>query len=162
MRLFYIPVFLVFAVFASSAQAMVPEPGALCKPEEEALFSCRLETSNKLISLCASPGVSQGKGYIQYRAGDFDRLEEEFPNRREEYSNLFNYVRVFPVGSEKISLSFVNNGSVYELYSRSDVPPQPLYTERGVRLATPGQIEKIYRCREPVIDRLIQLEEIFR
>jgi hypothetical protein len=162
MRLFYIPVFLVLAVFSFPVHAAVPEPGALCRPEEEVLFSCRLETSNRLVSLCASPGMSRGTGYMQYRAGDFDRLEEEFPNRREEYSNLFNYVRVFPAGSEKISLSFVNNNSVYELYSRSDMPPNPPYMERGLRQAPAGALETIHRCREPVIDRLVKLEDIFR
>jgi hypothetical protein len=162
MRIFFLFLFLVFFATHSTGFAVVPEPGALCRPEEQALFSCRLEMSNRLISLCASEGVSKGKGYLQYRAGDFEKLEEEFPNRREEYHNLFNYVRVFPVGSERVSLSFVNQGAVYELYSRADMPPNPPHAERGLRHAPIGMPEKLYRCREPVIDRLVQMEDIFR
>lgn len=50
-----------------------------CKIDEKIVFSCLLEKSKKIISICASSNFSVENGYLQYRFGKQDKIELTLP-----------------------------------------------------------------------------------
>jgi hypothetical protein len=105
--------------------------------------------------------MAHGSGYLQYRAGDFTRVDVEFPQRNVEYRALFNYLHVFPYGSDTSSVSFVKDGEAYELFSHFQGPPGAEQADQGLRISTGNAPDNIYHCQGPVIDQLKTLEQIF-
>ncbi|WP_306716770.1 hypothetical protein [Burkholderia dolosa] len=53
---------------------------SLCHQGEVEYFSCKLQDSNKIASVCAADNVSPDHGYVQYRFGTHSNIEYKFPN----------------------------------------------------------------------------------
>ena len=55
-----------------------------CTSAEEVVFSCPLQRTAKVVSVCASPRLlaSPSKGHLIYRFGKLGAVELEFPQRQ--------------------------------------------------------------------------------
>jgi hypothetical protein len=63
----------VFSVTAAAGAAP-----SLCTADEAVLFSCRTATK-KFISVCAAKDLAPGRGYLQYRFGQPEKIELSVP-----------------------------------------------------------------------------------
>ncbi|MBB5447302.1 MULTISPECIES: hypothetical protein [unclassified Paraburkholderia] len=54
---------------------------SLCHQGEVEYFSCKLQDSRKIASVCAADNVSPDRGYVQYRFGTHSNIEYKFPNK---------------------------------------------------------------------------------
>jgi hypothetical protein len=53
---------------------------SLCHQGETQYFSCRLQDSRKIVSVCAAHNISPDHGYVQYRFGTQSKIEYKFPD----------------------------------------------------------------------------------
>lgn len=58
------------------------EPATHCVAGEEVYFSCAIEGSNKVVSLCGGIGESGAPAWLQYRFGVIGRAELVFPSKK--------------------------------------------------------------------------------
>ncbi|GAB7525882.1 hypothetical protein PBS_48720 [Paraburkholderia sp. 2C] len=54
-------------------------PASLCQRGEKQYFSCELQGSRKIASICAANNTSPDHGYVQYRFGTQRKIEYTFP-----------------------------------------------------------------------------------
>jgi hypothetical protein len=66
---------LLWVFFTVTAYA---DSSSHCKKQEQVVFSCQLE-SKKIVSVCASKGVTAKTAYLQYRFGFIKKLEMVWP-----------------------------------------------------------------------------------
>ncbi len=59
----------------------------LCRPTERVAFSCA--AARQYVSLCASPNLSPGQGYLVYRHGRPGHLDLEYPSRDADRSKAY-------------------------------------------------------------------------
>lgn len=94
----------------------VASNNSLCQAEETILFSC-MTKQNKIISLCASKGLSATNGYIQYRFGKKDAIELIYPtNQTMPASKAFQGRAQMFSGGGGIYLRFKNKAYDYLIY----------------------------------------------
>lgn len=60
---------------------------ALCDTDEITLWTCQTEA--RTYSLCSSPRINAGAGYIQYREGDDSQVEFAFPGHKRHPAGIF-------------------------------------------------------------------------
>ncbi|MCR8557601.1 hypothetical protein KXD93_08105 [Mucilaginibacter sp. BJC16-A38] len=95
------------------------DPGVLKKADEQVLFSFKLKSNNKIVTVCRE----KDNKYLVYRFGTADKMELQYPAVLNEASwKLFKYSGYSRGGgvqneaSELHSISFTNNGAVYQIY----------------------------------------------
>lgn len=106
-----------FHAFAQNARTQTQAP-SLCAANEEPVFSCTLQgASRKIVSLCASPASTQGKGRFRYLYGRPSRIELRYPASGNSHE-VFTFTRLFYAGGTfGYAHSFRNEGYKYILYS---------------------------------------------
>ena len=99
------------------ASAQKPQSHGLCTADEEPVFSCTLQRSNrKMVSLCASPTSTQGERRFRYLYGRPSKIELRYPassNSQEAFTftrisyigDTFGYAYTFTDGDYKYILS---------------------------------------------------------
>lgn len=65
----------------SSVAAMADEPSH-CSSNEKIFLNCKIEKSEKVVSVCASNDLSEKNGYLQYRFGVPGKIELEYPKTK--------------------------------------------------------------------------------
>lgn len=148
------------------AAAMVQGPArqaSLCNREETSLFSCAVEGSGKLLSICGSKRLDASRGYVQYRFGREGKVELEFPKERRETQSAFHYTRYTRPLVTYLVLRFETNGYLYSVHQNYNAEEHPPINESSVTVTQPGgkaarPIE--LRCRKPTQGSLMKLEDI--
>jgi len=116
---------LTIAVAASSATP------SHCTPTEQVVFNCQIQGLKKLLSLCASGDFGKTSGYLQYRFGQPEKVELEFPQERTRTQDQFPYEHDYRFQVDRTEISFSNHGHEYTIYSyyEGDGPGEPLQSE---------------------------------
>jgi len=122
----------ILAAFADQSHAGDQQGSSLCNAEETVLFSCRLQSKHKPVSLCASKDLSSSTGYLQYRFGTPGSVELEFPATRDGSQDQFFYSRYTRHQVSKISVSFRNGGYAYTIFDVYEGESGGAERERGV------------------------------
>ena len=112
----------IFAVaFSSSAGAGTPTH---CKKGEVTYFSCKLQRSYKVVSLCGSQDIENSSpgGWLQYRFGSVANPEFTFPPRKENSITYFKgyWSQHKPISAQDTwglddEVTFQNEGVVYSV-----------------------------------------------
>lgn len=89
--------------------------GSLCKPREAIIFSCSIENTEKVASVCGSTRLTHDAGYLQYRFGTRRKIELEFPATKHETQDKFYWGETVFHGGSLHSLSFINGSYIYSL-----------------------------------------------
>ena len=74
---------------ALTVLAVDPAPASHCAPFEVTAFTCTIDKSKKIVSLCASKDAGPKTGYVQYRFGKKDKVELTFPEDKSPASQHF-------------------------------------------------------------------------
>lgn len=120
----------------SVAQAAAPTPSH-CTADEEVVFSCRLQKSAKVVSLCASKDLlaKPENGRLTYRFGKPGAVELVFPKQVAGSTQQFLFFHFFRPGLDETEVSFINSGFSYSLYDHSEAESgERSVTESGVRV----------------------------
>ena len=106
---------------------------SLCLQGELEYFTCELQGSNKIASVCAADNVSPDHGYVQYRFGRHDKIEYKFPGKLIPPRKIFSIVDVsrLPDGLGS-HIKFVNGDYVY-VVSNALVPGE-IYVARDGKI----------------------------
>ena len=95
-------------------------PHALhCEPDETVVFSCGLEASGKVVSICASTPLARDQGYLQYRFGRIGDIELTFAEDRQNTQEQFLWQTVGYSGGWDTRIQFSNGGYRYQLYDQA-------------------------------------------
>jgi hypothetical protein len=134
---------------------------SLCAKAEKVVFSCRIEKSTKLLSVCSSKDLDQAKGYLQYRFGRTGAIELEFPAERQNTQKQFSYSRYTRPLVTYLTLDFNSNGYEYSLhqdYNEEEKPPA--YDSRiEMRKAGTGDEWKVLKCSTRPSGSLMAVED---
>jgi hypothetical protein len=115
---------LVFGILCAAsavAHAAPAAPASWCANNEYTVFNCR--TGHKVVSVCASPHLSQDHGYVQYRFGTPGKaMELAYPDLSAKPDTVFRLSKSefrHDSGSPNVgySLHFMNEGVRYVVVS---------------------------------------------
>jgi hypothetical protein len=125
------------------------QPGSLCTADEQVIFSCSLQRSGKLASLCGSKDLDKTTGYIQYRFGLPEKTELEFPSERSDTQQKFRYAHYFRARVDETEISFDNKGYRYTIFDSYQGDMKPIEMSQGIRVSALSGSDKEteLRCR---------------
>jgi hypothetical protein len=155
---------LLMAAPRGSALANVsgdPGPDSLCTRNEKVIFSCRIEKSTKLLSVCGSKDLDQTKGYLQYRFGRTGAVELQFPADRQNTQKQFSYERYTRPLVTYLTLSFETNGYQYSLHQDYNGEEKPQVYDSRIEIAkagTGGESREL-KCSGRAYGSLMSLED---
>jgi hypothetical protein len=104
----------------------IPET-AHCATNEERVFSCSVEGSHKVLSICARPSLSAGSPELFYRFGRSGQVELEYPKKGRRPAEAFWFTRAATGGT----LRFMNGKTAYELVVDDSSARLFVYLEGG-------------------------------
>jgi hypothetical protein len=125
------------------------QPASLCTADEQVIFSCSLQRSGKIASLCGSKNLDKTTGYIQYRFGLPEKTELEFPSGRSDTRQKFRYAHYFRARVDETEISFDNKGYRYTIFDSYQGDMKPIEMSQGIRVSAllGSDKETELRCR---------------
>jgi hypothetical protein len=135
-----------------AAASCVAAADTLCTPSEQVVFSCRIGKAGKLVSLCASPGLSRDQGALAYRFGRPGRVELQFPAADvQDGAGRFRYAHYFRSQVDRTEITFRSGHVRYAVFSYQDADETPSRKE-GVRVSQPGRASELLCSGKSVKD----------
>lgn len=146
---------MLMAVAAQAAASGVPSH---CTADEWAVFSCAIEGSSRVVSLCAT-----GEGApatLVYRFGRLGRVELQYPDDRLDSLSRFRTQHYFRAGVDRREVSFTLGATRYAVFDEYDAAEHPTRI-RGVRVGTSdGSASETERpCAGQAISALPRLQD---
>ena len=160
---------LAIALLALPLAATAAGNPSHCAADEMQAFNCRIQNSEKILSLCASADLHTANSYLQYRFGKPGNIELHFPAQRAGSLQQFTYSHYLRYQVDYTSLSFRNGNTGYRVFDDyngednqgEDNPgaenPEALAQSYGVETG-----DTTLFCAEPVTSELAQLQGIVR
>jgi hypothetical protein len=118
-------------LFASALLSLIPALSIAapthCTSTEEVVFSCPLQRTAKVVSVCASPRLqaSPSKGYLVYRFGKLGAVELEFPKDKVGSPAKFVHSHYFRAQTDRTQLRFTSGDFTYELFDEYEQGAKP-------------------------------------
>ena len=138
----------VGSLFSATAQTSDLQPNSLCAKGERIIFSCPTKRPAKIVSVCASKDLTSDRGYIQYRFGQPEKVELEFPKERAGSQQKFQYSHYFRAQVDLTEISFTINGYEYQVTDDYNGEEKPAQTIQGVMVTAPGKPKEVsFACR---------------
>jgi hypothetical protein len=143
------------SLFATSALATESN----CSTDEVVVFSCAIGKSGKVVSMCASPGLTSKSGTLYYRFGASSKIELEYPSKPNGAAKNFGYAHYSRYQTERYEVTFSigrYNYTIFDYYEENENQKD----SRGVRVATEWghSKETILSCKGQGTSKLSQLE----
>jgi hypothetical protein len=107
------------AATAASPPPTAPKVDAtLCTPNEGTYFSCVLP-KGKIVSLCGSPGLDAGSGWVEYRFGRPGAVELAYPPTHDGARARFHYAVADDARTRTHEVGFQNDHVAYTLFDQA-------------------------------------------
>lgn len=147
---------------STTMEAGFQTPKSLCEPNEQIVFSCTMQKSARLLSICTSKQIDAKNRYVQYRFGLPGKVELEFPTERTDTQSAFGYSRYTRPLVTFLVLRFESNGYKYSLHQDSNAEEKPSVNSSYLNITPPDVNAKEIEmaCREPVKGSLMLLEDV--
>ena len=131
---------------------------SLCHKGEDIIFSCKTDRAPKIVSLCASTGITNKVGTLYYRFGVPSNVELEYPKSSYGSAEKFRYTHYSRFHTERYEVTFSLGSYSYTLFDYYDEEEKIMYF-RGVRVVNAGtQRESIFTCKGDVTLNLQKLD----
>ena len=131
---------------AQTGSAM--QANSLCAKNEHIIFSCAVNRTAKIVSLCASSDFAKERGYLQYRFGLPGKIELEFPKERQGTQQKFQYSHYFRAQVDLTEITFTIGGYEYSVFDNYNGEERPAISEQGVSVTAPGKPKEVsFVCR---------------
>lgn len=141
-----------------------PPSGSLCGPEERVFFDCAVagKKGPKQVSLCGSKNPADKGGYLQYRFGRAGALELEYPARRGDPRQAFQYSHYARPQVSRTAVGFRQDGTAYWVFDGYEGDAKPAARQQGVEVSPKGQAGKslTLRCAGAAKSDLGSLETV--
>jgi hypothetical protein len=138
------------------------QAGTLCNHDEQVIFSCPTRPAARIVSLCASRELTKQSGYVQYRFGQPDKIELEFPGQRSGTQQMFHYSHYMRAQVDETEIRFQLNGYDYAVFSTYNGEERPAINEQGVSVKAPGkERESRLMCRGKARADFSRLPDVF-
>ena len=134
----------------------------LCEEEELLVFGCSL--GDKQVSVCASPDLTIDTGYVQYRLGTPERLEQVYPDGRLPPQGRF-FLSIAPyAGGGASAIRFHIDGSDHFLFEQTVrtnfAPGEPHHPEFSAGLAIRDNEKGTTTVTKPCEDNAASIRRI--
>ena len=116
---------------ATVEAADYPDSMSLCHHGEVEYFSCKLQDSNKIASVCAAGNSSPDHGYVQYRFGTHGSIEYNYPGELTPPRGKISIVDVSRLPDGLGSHLKFTNGSYTYVISNALVPGEVYVAKNG-------------------------------
>lgn len=143
-----------------SAMSQPLKAATLCEPNEKVIFSCGMQKSAKILSVCSSKELDKQQGYVQYRFGQPGKIELEYPADRKSTQSAFSYTRYTRPLVTYLVLRFETNGYKYSVHQDDVGDMKPPSHSSYINLTPPGKEAIELQCREPATGSLMTLEDV--
>ncbi len=125
-------------LFLVLSAANVVAAGSHCFNYEQVIFSCSIQKSSKIVSLCASRTLAKGQGALAYRFGVPGRLELQYPHSPDGSIQQFRHAHYFRHQIDRTEVSFSVGSFIYSVFDYYDGEEKPKHS-RGVRVSNSGE-----------------------
>jgi len=142
------------AIFLLLTSTNVVAAQSHCFNHEQVIFSCSIQKSSKVVSLCASKTLAKGQGVLAYRFGVPGKMELQFPASPEGSLQQFRHAHYFRHQIDRTEVSFSVGGFIYSVFDYYDGEEKPTHT-RGVRVSNSDEIG---RATELLCGRAVKSE----
>jgi hypothetical protein len=151
--------FVVSVTFAGATE--VPSH---CSKNETDVFSCKVRSSDKYVSLCGSKPLNGPRPYLVYRFGALGRTEMSYPTDTAGSLHQFRSSHYFRAQVDRRSISFSRSGVTYDLFSNFEGEASPPQREGGVIITMAGKKAgfKTLHCAKPYFEKLELLDGILQ
>jgi hypothetical protein len=107
----------LFALFLLSPAVGLCAPSH-CMQDEDVIFSCALQRTKKVVSLCSSKKLlsKNGGAYLQYRFGALGKVELTYPTEKAGSPDKFSYSHYFRPQTDRTQLSFDSGDYSYAIF----------------------------------------------
>jgi len=148
---------ILLAVVSSGAYASE----SLCTDQEQAVFSCSVAKSSKVVSLCTSKQLSKEKGSLAYRFGSPGKVELEYPASPTNSLQQFRYAHYSRFQADRTEVTFSIGKFRYTVFDYFDENEKPK-NSRGVSVSNVSgkRRETQLLCGGEVKSELQKLEEV--
>lgn len=129
-----------------------------CADETQAIFNCRLEKSNKIVSVCKIGAETTGQQYLQYTFGRIGKPELVFPKGDSIRPDQFSLIRQYSnfAGYLEYGLEFTVGHNKYNIYwiesSKTDgEPKEEIEILSGIKVLTSTGKSIDLKCSKDVV-----------
>jgi hypothetical protein len=148
-----------------SEPATTDNATSLCSADERVVFSAFVAGSNKIASVCSSRLLNDHRGYLQYRFGRPDKIELQFPEKRQNSQRAFTYTRYTRPLVTYLTLTFSTTDYRYSIHQDDDAEIKPASRAAYISVEPiqerPGVSEEItIHLRGRVRGTLMTLEDV--
>ncbi|MGF6244213.1 hypothetical protein P3T42_005978 [Paraburkholderia sp. GAS38] len=105
---------LILSLLCARAVYAQPTEETLCEPHEEVYFSCPVK--KKIVSVCASGNVSPDNGYVEYRIGNSEHIDFQYPDKPYPPGRHFSISDITGGNLNIVHLKFRSGGYDYVVY----------------------------------------------
>ncbi len=137
-------------LYATALASGTPAPSH-CQASETVVFTCRLNKSAKVVSICRKNTV------LSYRYGRLGQIELAYSPETETPAPVFQYHRYTRPQVTYLRLCFERESYRYLIGSDFDHGEQ----WAGLEVLRDGKTLLRRQCQEPIVDQLMSLEELF-
>lgn len=133
-----------------------------CAATETTVFSCRLRSSDKYISLCGSRPLRASDARLVYRFGVLGRVEFAYPSQTAGSLKKFRTAHYFRAQVDRRNVTFTNSNLNYEIFTDFEGERSRPSREGGITITTTGRknVPQALYCVTPYLDRLELLDGV--
>ena len=161
-----------FLLLLATQTSLVTAEPTLCAKNDEVFFSCVLDSSGKIVSLCGdkrirTPDRDADEMYLVYRFGRVGAIELEYPRSSEGSIEKFKYFHQaskadmgdFDLNEVSFSISEYNYLLFYNALPRNaGEATNPI--KAGVRVSRKNRKATELLCGDRLIERLLWLQNV--
>lgn len=148
---------LCLSLYFSLSQPKAPHLKSHCLDNETTLFSCKVKQTQKIISICGSKNLTGQTGYMKYRYGSPEKIEEEYPKENKHPHSIFEvsfYSRAYQADdliTTEISLHFDARTAVSIIES---------YTVQSKFIQVSSDYTDSMSCMDDVMGSLMKVHDL--
>ncbi|QWV92093.1 hypothetical protein KP004_12770 [Geomonas oryzisoli] len=133
-----------------------------CTSTETVVFSCKVRSSQKYISLCGAQSLRASDAYLVYRFGPLGQKEFSYPRDLAGSIQKFRATHYFRARVDRRAVSFTNAMVTYEIFSNFEGEESRPHRDAGVTITMIGEKMggKTLQCSTPYFDRLEKLDGV--
>lgn len=139
-----------------------------CEDEAQAVFNCRLDKSDKVVSVCKIGPELDDQQYLQYIFGEIGKPELVYPKEKRVRAGQFSFSRQYDdfAGYLSYDLTFINGRNTYRIYwvesSKTDgVPMEKSEISGGVNVVSSSGKSIDLSCGEDMAEDLMSAATTF-
>lgn len=131
---------------------------SLCGAGERIIFTCGIQSSPRMVSLCRVEGATRDGGYVRYRFGRPGRSELEFSSGSAGTQRKLRYAHYSRLQVTRTEVSFDVNQHTYTVFDSSEGDGDGFERLRGISIVLPDKSRHVLLCGKTAAGSLSEIE----